>query len=210
MAKVITIAQQKGGAGKTSLAAHLGAHWARKGKRVALLDLDPQQSLSAWFAMRQDLGHDSGHLTLRPSSGWRATTEVRRLGEEADVILIDCPPHAETSGRVAIRSADLVVVPCQLSPMDIWASRPTLEMVEKEGRPALLVLNRVPPRGKLADELRARMAKDGLPLAKASLGNRMGFAASLMDGLGVSEAEPRSKAAREIAALATEILRKSG
>ena len=107
MATVITIAQQKGGAGKTSLVAHLAGYWAGRRKKVALLDLDPQESLGAWFGLRRSLHGDDPWLSLRPSSGWRASTEVRRVAGEADIVLVDCPPHAETSGRVAIRSADM-------------------------------------------------------------------------------------------------------
>jgi chromosome partitioning protein len=80
-------------------------------------------------------------------------------------------------------------------------------MAEREKAKVLLVLNRVPPRGKMADEMRARLHQDKLPLADASLGNRMAFAASLLDGQGVTESQPSSVAAAEIRALADEILK---
>ena len=205
-ARLITVAQQKGGAGKTTVAAHLAVHWAAQGKRVALIDVDPQESLTAWYKAREKAanGADS-NLDLRWVSGWRAATEVDRLKRDHDLILIDSPPHAETAAKVAIRAADLLVVPVQPSPMDLWATRPTLDLASGEKRPALLVLNRVPPRGTLQETIRALIAEERLPLATASLGNRTAFAASLLQGKGVTETSPKSAAALEIQALAEEL-----
>jgi chromosome partitioning protein len=121
-------------------------------------------------------------------------------------VIIDSPPHAETAARLAIRMADLVVVPVQLSPMDIWASEPTLEMIAKERTKALVVMNRVPPRGRLADDLRQQLEDDDLPLAKTTLGNRMAFAASLMEGLGITEFARSSTGAQEMLSLTDEVL----
>ncbi|MBI1238544.1 MAG: AAA family ATPase [Alphaproteobacteria bacterium] len=214
MAMVVTVAQQKGGAGKTSVAAHLACAWAGRdlngsAKRVTLIDLDPQESLTAWFRLREELLGDDEKIDLRPTSGWRVTSEIQRAQRDSDLVIVDSPPHTETSTRIAIRSADLIVVPCQLSPMDVWASRPTLEMIEKEKRQALVVLNRVPPRARLADELVLQLKRDRVPLARAALGNRVAYAASLMGGRGVTEAEPHSVAAAEVRLLASEVLRRA-
>jgi chromosome partitioning protein len=203
--RVITIAQQKGGAGKTSLAAHLAVAWAAEGRTVALLDIDPQESLTEWWRRRLE-SKGAGRLSLRTVAGWRAASDVDRLRREADIVLIDSPPHAETAARVGVRSADLVLIPVQLSPMDVWATRPTIDMATRERVPVLVVANRVPPRGRLPDEMRAELERDRLPMANAQLGNRTMFAASLSEGLGVTEAAPSSPAAHEIKALAAEVL----
>lgn len=204
--RVITIAQQKGGAGKTTLAAHLAVAWAAQGKSVALVDIDPQGSLSQWYRVREEAREGATGLTHAQLSGWRTRQGVEKLARDHEITVIDSPPHAETDARIAVRAADLVVVPVQPSPMDLWATRPTLELAKAEKRPALLVLNRVPARGRLVDAVAARAAELGVPLAGSQLGNRLGFAAALMDGATLTETEPRSRGAEEIAALAAEIL----
>jgi chromosome partitioning protein len=203
-AKVITIAQQKGGAGKTTLAAQLAVAWWKAGLRVAMLDVDPQGSLAAWFDERLRRGVPSEGMHLVQVSGWRLSAELDRLRREFDLVIIDSPPHAETDARVAVRAAELIVVPVQPSPMDLWATRPTLDLAVKERAPAVLVLNRVPPRGKMPDAIRRKIEEDRLPLAQCSLGNRAAFAASMMDGKGVAETG-KDSAAGEIQALADEI-----
>jgi chromosome partitioning protein len=208
---VITIAQQKGGAGKTTLAAQLGAAWFADGRRVALLDIDPQGSLFAWFSQRRRmLGDAEGGLVVHGLSGWRLGNELRRFRGEFDLVLVDSPPHAETEARTAVREADLTLVPCQPNALDVWATAPTLELARREGTPALLVLNRVPPRGRASDAIRSDIGRNGWPLAEASLGNRQAFAASMGEGRGVAEAAPKSPAGQEIAALAAEVLARIG
>ncbi len=203
-AKIVTIAQQKGGAGKTTIAVQLAIAWVSQGLKVVMLDVDPQHSLSAWANARAAAGIE-GDPEVIEVSGWKLSSEIDRHKTSADIILVDTPPHAETDARVAVRASSLILVPVQPSPMDLWATGPTLELAKKEKGTALLVLNRVPARGKLADIVRAKIIEEKLPIAKTTLGNRSAFAASMMDGKGVAESEPRSLAAEEIRALAAEI-----
>jgi chromosome partitioning protein len=206
MASIITLAQRKGGAGKTTLAAHLAAGWAVSGRRVAVLDVDPQRSLSQWVEIRRQAqgGGDVG-FTAIAVSGWKLGLELDRLRRDHDVILIDSPPHAEMDSRAAIRAADLVVVPVQPSPMDLWATQATLDVARAENRPALLVLNRVAPRARLTQEIAARLSEGGVRLASTTLGNRTAFAASLAAGEGVEAFEPSGAAAGEMIRLRDEI-----
>lgn len=205
-AKILTIAQQKGGAGKTTLAAQLAVAFAAEGKRVALIDIDPQRSLAAWHKARSEDGAGPAQpLHLSEVAGYRATNEISRLRSSHDLIIIDSPPHAETDAKVAVRAADLVVVPVQPSPMDLWAIQPTLKLAQVERVAVLVVLNRVPPRGKIIETIRAKLNEDALPVADGMLGNRLPFAASMMQGRSVLETAPRSLAAAEVRALASEI-----
>jgi chromosome partitioning protein len=207
--KVITVAQQKGGAGKTTLVAQLAVALTAKGRRIALVDIDPQGSLTHWFRVREESGATEG-ITLSAITGWRTQGAVEKLKDSCDVVLIDSAPHAETEAKIAVRAANLVLVPIQPSPMDLWATESTLALAQVEKRPALLVLNRVQSRVKLAEALAARIAELGVEVAKATIGSRTPFAASMLDGKGVIETAPGSKAAAEITALAAELTRRLG
>lgn len=204
VAKIITIAQQKGGAGKTTMAAHLAVAWAESGRRkVAIVDIDPQGSLTQWYKVRQArLGEDETGLTFAAISGWRVRSEIDRLKHTHDVIVIDSPPHTDTEARTAIRAADLVVIPLQPSPMDVWATSATIQMCKQEKVPVKMVLNRVHPQAKLTEAISGEM----IGLSANRFGNRVIFAGSLMQGLGVTEAQANSIAAEEVRGLSKEIM----
>jgi chromosome partitioning protein len=210
-AKVFTIAQQKGGAGKTTLAAHLAVAWTAQGYSVAVVDIDPQMSLTAWFQVREAArGDAAAGLLVNQIKGWRVRAEVDKLAGAHDIVLIDSPPHMETEARVAIRAADLVIVPVQPSPMDVWATKPTMDLAREEKSPVMLVLNRVPPRAKLTDAMQAEIDALGAEQAEAQIGNRVVFASALSEGRAVGEVSPTGKAAQEIKALAKELLTRVG
>lgn len=206
--RVIAISQQKGGAGKTTLAIQLAMAWRVSGKRVAMLDTDPQASLGAWYELRiRVLGDDDG-LTVTSLSGWRLGNELSAAKRDADYVVIDTPPHAEIDAKTAIRLADLTVLPIQPTMLDLWATRPTLELAETEKTKALLVLNRVPARGLAAEAVKAEIRSRKWPLAKAQLGNRQAFAASIGEGRSVAETAAKTTAGKEIFALSREIPRR--
>jgi len=200
-ASVLTVAQQKGGAGKTTLVAQLAVALARHGRRVACLDIDPQASLGGWAELRR---HHPARtpITVAASPGWKLDLSLGELVRGHDLVIVDSPPHAETDARVAVRAADFVLVPCQPSLLDVWASRAIFALIARERRTGAVVWNRLPPRGHVVDEARAGLAEAGIDALDAGLGNRSDFARSLHAGAGVVETAPRSTAAREITALA--------
>ncbi|MDX6749609.1 ParA family partition ATPase [Geminicoccaceae bacterium 1502E] len=209
-AAVVTIAQQKGGAGKTTVVVQLATALAAQGRRIAVVDIDPQASLTGWMRLREEGLREVPGLRFATVGGWRLSVELDRLAREADLVLVDTPPHAETDARLAVRDARLVLVPCQPSPPDLWASRATFELAAKEGREALLVLNRVPPRGRSVEEARRAVEEAGWPMLEASLGNRQGFVQSFGRGLGAVEGEPRGAAAEEARRLAEALASRLG
>jgi chromosome partitioning protein len=204
MAIVITVAQQKGGTGKTTLAANLAAALA-PASRVALLDIDPQKSLTRWHAIRIARDVQASVITFSDVSGWRLAAELERLKRSHDVVLIDSPPQIDTDARLAIRGADLVLIPVQPSPPDVWAAEGTLALAAAERRKARVVLNRVPPASRLGEAVKADLLTRNLPLLRAAIGNRTGFATAFAAGLGITEAAPRSSAAAELRALLDEL-----
>lgn len=204
VAKIITIAQQKGGAGKTTMAAHLAVAWASSGRRkVAIIDTDPQGSLTQWHQIREArMGEGATNLTFASISGWRVRSEIDRLKQTHDLIIIDSPPHTDAEARTAIRAADLVVIPLQPSPMDVWATSATINICKQERVPVKMVLNRVNPQAKLTTAISGEM----IGLTANRFGNRVIFAGALMHGYGVTEAQPNSLAADEVRALGQEII----
>lgn len=203
VAKIITIAQQKGGAGKTTMAAHLAVAWAASGRRkVAIIDIDPQGSLTQWYKQRAlRMGEGNTHLTFASISGWRVRSEIDRLARNHDLIIIDSPPHTDAEARTAIRAANLVVIPLQPSPMDVWATSATITICKQERVPVKMVLNRVNPQAKITEAISGEM----VGLTANRFGNRVAFAGSLIEGYGVTEYAPTSPAADEVRGLAKEI-----
>lgn len=205
---IITLAQQKGGSGKTTLAAHLAVAAALKGRSVAILDVDPQGSLGEWFELREKrLGEADTLLSFRTASGWGARREAKNLARDHDVVVIDTPPKSDVDLRSAFEAADLVVVPLQPTPVDLWATDPTLQMIAKESARSLLVLNRVIGRALLTAEMAEAIGRLGHAVAAARLGNRVAFAASMGEGSTVLESAPASPAADEMEALAKEVIK---
>jgi chromosome partitioning protein len=201
MGKVIAIAQQKGGAGKTMLAAQLAVTLAEHA-RVAVLDIDPQASLTIWSKLRAAAPKAVQPLNMVAVSGWRLANELEKLKATHDYVLIDTPPVIDSDARRAIRAADLVLIPLNPAPPDLWAAEGTLKLAVEEKRKTVLIFNRAPAASRLRKRLEAEIAARGLLLLEVALANRAGYANAFADGLGVTEAGPATLAAEEIRAAA--------
>jgi len=201
--RVITIAQQKGGSGKTTIAANLAVAFARSGNSVALLDTDPQGSLGRWFMTRHGAGLADG-IEFSTASAWGVTYECDKLRRSHDVILIDTPPKIDSDLRPALRESDLIIVPVAASQVDVWATEGVLELAQREKRPVMVVLNRVKSGTKVLAEVEAAVKEFDTMLATTLLGQRVVYADTLGHGRGVLE---RTKGAWtvEMLALAEEV-----
>ncbi len=205
---IITIAQQKGGSGKTTLTAHMAAAalLSRKGASVALLDIDPQGSLGEWFEAREELlGEQDAGFSFRTASGWGARREARAMARDHDYVFADTPPKSDREAQPAIEAASLVLIPMQPSPVDLWATQLSLDLTEKERVPALVVLNRVPPRAKLTSEILDALNGMGPAVAQSVLGNRTAYAAAMGKGSSVLEESGNKLAVHEVQALFKEV-----
>lgn len=202
---VITIAQQKGGAGKTTLTVNLAVGLAALGHKVAVIDTDPQGSLGRWFMTRRELMPDPG-IEFSTSSAWGVEYEAGKLADAYDFVLVDTPPKADSDLRPALRKATLVIVPVATSHVDLWATESVLDLAKRATTPAMLVLNRTRAGTRLGVEIADEAAKIDAGLAKTTLANRILYAETLGRGQGVLDVAPKGPAAAEVVALTEEIL----
>ena len=192
--RVLTFASQKGGSGKTTLAGHIAVQAERDGAGpVALIDTDPQGSLSEWWNARE------------AETPWFAQTFISRLGEdlrkmaEAGVRLLvfDTPPAITTTIEHVIRVSDLVVIPTRPSPHDLRAAGATVDLVERSKGALVFVVNAAAPRARISAEAAIALSQHGT-VSPVTIHQRTDFAASMIDGRTVMELPESNRAAREI------------
>ena len=200
--KVITVAQQKGGAGKTTIAVNLAVALTKRGKTVALLDTDPQGSMGRWFMARRDAGEPG--MEFSTASAWGVSYEVDKLSKTFDFVIIDTPPKIDSDLKPAIRESDLVIVPVSASLVDVWATEGVLDLAGREKARVMVVMNRAKAGTNVAASVDEALTGMGVTRAETVLGHRVAYADTLGAGRGVLE---RGKGAwtTEMAALTDEV-----
>src|SRR3954447_4939195 len=166
--KTVALVNQKGGSGKTTIALHLAAAFWQHGENVLVLDLDPQASAAEWHDARSEpLPHVE---SVQPARLAKVITHASEIA--TGVLVLDTAPHSEAASLEAARCADVVLVPCQPSIMDLRAMRKTVDLLKLVRVSAVAVLNNVPPYGGIGDEAAETITTDlGLPVCPVRLGD---------------------------------------
>ena len=207
LSKVITIAQQKGGTGKTTLAVHLALAFIKyHNHKVAIIDTDPQGSLGKWFMIRSEKNSLNKNLTFKTASLWGAQYESKMLKQDHDIVIIDTPPKIESDARPAIEASDLVLIPVAPSPVDFWATEAIIEIAKKAKRKVLIQINRANHRSKLISKTHEYIKSINVKSTDTLIGHRQIFVASMGEGKTVVEKQRKSKAVEEIKSISNQIL----
>lgn len=197
--RVIVLASQKGGAGKTTLAAHLAvaAEAAGAGPAV-LIDTDPQGSLSAWWNVRQ-----ADSPALAPATVAELPKKLAELAQAGFALaVVDTPPAITEAIRAVVGAADMVLIPTRPSPHDLRAVGSTVELVQQAGKPFAFIVTQAKPNTRLTVQAVTALSAHGV-VCPAIVHDRVDFAASMIDGRTVIETEAKGKSAAEMAELWT-------
>jgi chromosome partitioning protein len=194
---VIVLASQKGGAGKTTLAAHLAVTAEATGDSPAvLIDTDPQGSLSAWWNVRTAQVPHLAPMTIAELPEKLAQLDAAGYG----VAVIDTPPAITEAIGAVVRSADLVLIPTRPSPHDLRAVGSTVALVQEAGKPFVFAVTQAKPNTRLTLQAMAALSEHG-KVAPVIIHDRVDFAGSMIDGRTVQEIDPRGRSAAEIVEL---------
>lgn len=204
---IFGILNQKGGVGKTTLSVNLAASLARAGGRVLLIDADPQGSALDWAAARQGSPLFTVVGFPRPS----IHKEIAQMGKGYDHIVIDGPPRVTDLARSAIMASDVVVIPVQPSPYDIWAADEVVKLIEearvfKENIKSAFVVNRRITNTAIGRDVREALATYPVHVLQASVTQRVVFAEAAAQGQAIFEIDAAGPAVAEIEAVAAELM----
>ena len=206
--RTLAVISRKGGAGKTTLSTHLAVSAWRAGLKTVLVDLDPQRSAALWGRARAG----PGPAVVSTTAGKLFPVWSAAENSGCDLMVLDTPAGGEDETRQAVRLADLCLLVCRPNFFDIDALQSSIELVHRQGKASLVVLNQAPPRrlGLESESVRGAITDLqalGVGLADLGLRHRVGFPAAAALGLSVEEIDPSRPGAREIAGVWAQVSR---
>src|SRR5208282_3065511 len=204
--KTLAILAQKGGSGKTTVAVHMAVCAAQRKLKTAIIDIDPQRSAFGWNQSRPD---DMKLDAVTADAGQVAGLLEKAKAGGIDLAIIDTAPHSNDAAAIVARLADLILIPCRPARFDLDAITSTVDIAKVANTPAVVVINAA-PRGRLAEEARAALKRQGVTVLEAVLHQRAAYSHAVIDGRSVHEYEPNGAAAAEIDALYNHITRLYG
>jgi len=208
MGKIIAFANQKGGSGKTTLAANLAVLWSNSKYKITVVDADHQKSLTNWIEERQKYyGVDDIGFNVHPFEVSSIKDNLKNIKRKNDFIIIDSPPSITYDTVQILKSSDHIFVPVQPSPVDLRATIPFLNLAKEERKKTTIIMNRVMPRVKLTEAMVLRLRYAGAKLARSRISSKIIFAETFVVGRGVVDISVTSNASREIINLGNEIVR---
>ena len=207
LSKVITIAQQKGGTGKTTLAVHLALAFIKyHNLKIVIIDTDPQGSLGKWYVVRSKKKLSNDNLTFKTASLWGAQYESKALKKDHDIVIIDTPPKIESDARPSIEAADLVLIPMTPSHVDFWATEAIIDIAKKAEKKIFIQINRANERSKLVKKTHEYIKSINVKSTNTLIGHRQIYASSMGEGKTAVEKQKKSNAVEEIKKLSEQIL----
>ena len=211
-AKIIAVANQKGGSGKTTVSMQLAGTIARRGNKVLVVDADPQGTATRWAASAEDEHPFPASVVGLSAASAKVHREVKKFIDDYNYIIIDCPPAADSPvPQSALLIADLVLVPLIPSPLDMWAAVGIRQVIANvsdlnEGLKSRLVLNQCQPNTTLTQETLEVLPEFGIELAKAQLRHRQVYRQSAVFGQTVHDFGGKASAAiEEMESLTSEV-----
>jgi chromosome partitioning protein len=195
--RVVVLASQKGGAGKTTLVGHLAVAAEQRGAGpVVMIDTDPQGSLSSWWNRRQ-----AATPLLSPLPNLRdLPARLDELRASVDLVLIDTPPAITSAIREVMRVADLVVMPVRPSPHDLDAIGATIDMAQAAGVPFVFAVTQAKLNARVTPQAVALLSSYGT-VAPSIIQDRVIYATGMTDGRTAVDVDPKGAAAQEILGL---------
>jgi chromosome partitioning protein len=203
MAAVLAMASLKGGTGKTTVCLNLAVTAEEAGIQTVVVDVDPQQASAKWGDLRGLTGRGPAVISAMAARLPHALESAAKRG--AKLIVIDTAAHAEGILVSTIESADLVLIPCRPTIVDLQYLAATVQLAASRRKKTAVVLNAVQPRTNDRSQATGALCDMGITLVPVSVSNLVAYARAITTGQGVTEFEPNGKAAAEMRALLGEI-----